>query len=149
MLENFLKKGEKVKLEENCNYSLKEGKVNKDRAVMVLTNKRFLVFKRSAKLNSLVTMWIPIMVIVPLILTIDVGIIEAGLIGAVVGGLIGLIGSIIVKDKGKIESEPELAIDLKDIKVTDENGMIVVKDKKDTMCQFDTAKKDDWLKAIK
>ena len=150
MVEEFLQKGEKVKLEENCNYTLKEGKIASNRAVIALTNKRFLVFKRSAKLNSLVTMWIPILVIVPLILSIDVGILEAGLIGAVVGGLIGLVGSILVKDKGKLEPDPELSINLKDISVSENKASdLVVKGEKEEICQFTSVKKEDWLKALK
>jgi len=152
MIEKLLIDKEKIKLDpENVSYALEESKLPINRGVVFLTNKRFVVARRSKVWEVFMTWMLPIPVIIPIIFMTNLSMLEAALIGALAGGVIGALGHLVfkVKDKGPILPNPAVSIDLKDVsEVQEDNNILIIKSIDEEICKFVPVDKQAWLKAI-
>ena len=150
MVDKLLEKDEDIKLQENCNYIIKEGKYPNIRGVAVLTNKRFIIFKRSSALVSIISLVIMFPIIMIIGSIFELSMLAAALRGALIGLVTFGIINHLYKDHGKIITEPVLDLNLKNInmnKKEDNPKIIEITDKNNT-CRFSTNKKELWIKKL-
>jgi len=155
-MEDFLQDDETIELQDNCDYCTSDGAMALvNSGVALLTNKRLIVAKRSMKTTMLTTLVVvvPVALVLGFTSPLRLGYIEAALIGALVGGVFGLIVAVLTKGKGKISEDADIDFDRENISsVTDGSRgirkMLVIRTGNGEICKISTKDKDKWRAAL-
>ena len=157
MMENILEKNEKIKFQEDVDFYPGKGvkaALKTKEGVAAITDKRFLIARRSS-LSTIITIIVAVVIVFPVVFMMDIGVIEAAIIGGLVGGLVHFILPKFINIKGKIQDTATVSIPLKDIEnveieeATKNTSVVIITSKDNETWSIHSKSADKWKELSK